>query len=589
MIRWTYLIPRLVIASALIGFLTLGLSPLVRWALVTYGSRTLGARIDIEDLHVSLWQTEIQVSQTEITNPASPMRNLFEMREGTFDLDRDALLQRKFIVRQGKISGLRFDTLRDSSGALAPAEEELDDGDGFQFPSVDQQWLKSIAGKLQDDLESELKTPGLCRELMERYPQEYEHLESQVRSLTDRVKQLQELVRQVRENPLQDPSTYENLVRQIAEAREQLAQVQPEFRRVREMVKSDREAVIEAKQHDEAYVRDKLRLESLDPDTLSQYLLGQEQAARLQTALAWIQRVRQYIPDKREFADPQRGGGRTVWLPGVPRTPDLLFEQLAIDGLVASGTDTVAFSGSLCGVTYQPQLYGRPATFSVETGGSTPLQIHGVIDRTGAISHDKIVVRCPSFTTPQRTLGKVESLAVSIAPSPGALTLEIDLRDDVLSGQFVLEQDDLRMETHLAQAYGGQHLQSRLNETLSSVSQLRVAVDLSGTLRRPRGRLRSDLGSHLAGGFQKVFQQELEARADQITARMDQYVQQQLAELEQMVDGKHRELLARLEEPRRKIEQMAAPAIEQLGIFDQIKLPAAVRTGALPTVGWLRR
>jgi len=145
------------------------------------------------------------------------------------------------------------------------------------------------------------------------------------------------------------------------------------------------------------------------------------------------------------------------------------------------------------------------------------------------------------------------------------------------------------METQLARAYGGQYLQSRLNETLSNVPRLRVAVDLSGTVRRPRGRLQSDLGSHLAGGFQGVFQQELETRADQITARMDQYVQQQLAQLEQMVDGKQKELLARLEEPRREIEQLAAPAIAQLGILDQLEFPAAVRTGALPSLDWLRR
>jgi uncharacterized protein (TIGR03545 family) len=589
MIRWGYLIPRLAIVCTIVGFLTLGLSPLARWALVTYGSRTMGARIDVEGLELSPWRTEIQVSQTAITNPASPMRNLFELHEGTFTLDRDALLQRKFVVRQGQISGLRFDTVRSNSGAIALPEEEEDEGGGFSFPAIDDQWFKSLAGKLQDDLESELKTPGLCRELAERYPQEYRQLESQVQSLIDRVEHLRDLIRQVRENPLQDPATYEDLVRQIAEAREQLAQVQPELGRLREMVSADRQAVSQAKQHDEAYVRERLRLESLDPDAISQYLLGQEQAARLQSALAWIRRVRKCIPSKRELAGPQRGRGRIVNLPGVPRTPDLLFERLAIDGQIAGDTDTASFSGSLCGVTHQPQLYGRPATFSVATGGPTPLQIHGVIDRTGAVSHDKIVVRCPAFTLPRRQLGKAQSLAVSIAPSSAALTLEIDLRDEALSGQFAFEQNDLQMETQLPQAYGSQYLQSRLNETLDGVSQVRVAVDLSGTLRRPRGRLRSDLGSQLAEGFQNAFQQELDARAGQIAARVDQYVQEQFSELERIVDGKQQELLARLEEPRRELEQLALPAAEQLGIFDQIKLPAAARTGSLPVSDWLRR
>ncbi len=590
MIRWTYLIPRLVVVLIVVGFLTFGLSPLLRWTLVRYGSQGLGARIDLTAMDVSLRQTRADISQLAVTNPASPLRNLFQIDSGTFYLDRDALLQRKFVVREGRISGLRFDTPRDASGAIQAVQQEQDEGDSsFAFPQIDDQWLESFAGQLQEDLESELMTPGLCRQLIERYPREYDQLRARVQSLSDRVKQLQASARELRENPLQDPRNYEQLVRQVTEAREQLAEVQPELKRLREMLQSDREAVVVAKRHDEAYVRERLRWASLDPESLSQYLLGDEQTARIQSTLAWIRLVRSYIPTKREMHQPEQGGGRTVWFPGMQSTPDLLFERLLIDGETSDGGRTIPFSGTLCDLTHQPSVLGRPATFSVETGGVTPLRIQGTVDRTGSVAHDRIVVTCSGFQQPRRQLGKADALALSIAPSRGTLRLEIDLRDDALSGQLVLQQSDLDMDASLTAAYGGPQLQDRLNQTLDAVSQFRVAVDLSGTLRRPRGRLESDLGSHLAGGFQAAFRQELEARAEQIVSRLDREVQQQLDRLQHTVDEQSEQLLAGLEAPRREIEQLIAPVTEKWGALQKFPLPAVPQISKLPVRDWFPR
>ncbi len=591
MIRWTYLIPRLALLLIVVGFLSFGLSPLLRWTLVHYGSQGLGARIDVADLDFTLRQTRADISDLAVTNPASPMRNLFQIAEGTFYLDRDALLQRKFVVREGRISGLRFDTPRDQSGAIQASEDEHDEANKakFAFPQVDDQWLKSFAGQLQEDLESELMTPGLCRELVERYPREYDDLRARVQSLSDRVTELQASVRELRASPLQDPRKYEQLVRELTETRELLGQIQPELKRLSEMLREDREAVVVAKRHDEAYVRERLRWESLHPESLSQYLLGEEQSARIQSTLAWIRLVRGYIPTRREMNQPQRGGGRVVRFSGMHNMPDLLFERLSVDGQAGDEDRVVPFSGMLCDVTHQPAVLGRPATFSIEAGGATPLQIQGTVDRTGNVAHDRIVVTCPTFQQPQRQLGRGDALAISVAPARGTLRMEIELHDDELSGQLVLRQTDLEMSASLAAVYGGAHLQDRLNQTLDDVAQFQVAVELSGTLRRPRGRLESDLGSHLSEGFQTAFRQELDARADQIVSRLDHEVQQRLDRLQRTVDDQSEQLLARLEGPRREIEQMIAPAAEQLGISPQIQLPSVPKMGKLPVRNWFPR
>jgi uncharacterized protein (TIGR03545 family) len=591
MIRWTYLIPRLALLLIVLGFLSYGLSPLLQWTLVRYGSQSLGARIDLADLNISLGQTRADLSQLAVTNPSSPMRNLFQIDEGTFYLDRDALLQRQFVVREGRISGLRFDTLRDESGAIPVDVEEQQDQDemSFAFPRVDAQWLTSFADQLSTDLESELMTPGLCRQLMERYPREYEELRSRIQTLTERAEQLQASVQELRKNPLQDPRKYEQLVRKLSETRELLEQVQPEFKRLRGMLRDDREAVAAAKRHDEAYVRERLRWKELDPESLSQYLLGEEQAARLQSTLAWIRLARSYIPTRREMDQPQRGGGRVVLFPGIPNTPDLLFERLLVDGQTGEDDRAVPFSGTLSNVTHQPALLGQPAAFSIETAGATPLQIQGTVDRTGDVARDRIVVTCPAFQQPRRELGDTEALAVRVAPGCGSLRMEIELRDNELSGRLLLQQSDLEMDASLADTYGGAPLENRLNQALAGISRFQVAIELSGTLRRPRGRLESDLGSQLSDGFQTAFRQELQARGDQIVSRLDGQARKQLEQLRELVDEQSEQLLARLEVPRREVEQLLAPMTEQSGIMDQVTLPGVPQMGKLPVRNWFAR
>ncbi|MCH5377930.1 MAG: hypothetical protein JJ992_28570, partial [Planctomycetes bacterium] len=498
---------------------------------------------------------------------------------------------------EGAQSGGRAVSLKDVMRSTPGGGRQYLDVEVRPLYDNDQAWMGASVvfqditryHQLQEDLESELMTPGLCRELMERYPREYDALRARVQSLSNRVKQLQTSVRELRASPLQDPRKYEQLVRELTETRELLEQVQPELKRLREMLQADREAVVVAKGHDEAYVRERLRWESLNPESLSQYLLGDEQTARIQSTLAWIRLVRGYIPTRREMEQPQRNGGRVLRFAGMQNAPDLLFERLSVDGQVGDDVRAVPFSGMLCDVTHQPAVLGRPATFSIETNGATPLQIQGTVDRTGTVAHDRIVVTCPTFQQPQRQLGRDDALAVCVAPGRGSLRMEIELRDDELSGQLVLQQTDLDMSASLAGAYGGAQLESRLNQTLDAVPQFQVAVHLSGTLRRPRGRLESDLGSHLSEGFQTAFRQELDARADQIVSRLDHEVQQQLDRLQHTLDNQSEQLLARLEGPRRELEQLIAPATERLGISPQIQLPSVPKMGKLPVRNWFPR
>lgn len=581
MIRWGYLIPRLILVAALAAFLGFGLAPLLRWSIVTYGSKALGARIDIETLGLSLARADLELGGVQVANPASPAKNLFRATRVQLDLDRDALLQKRLVVRDGRISGLRLDDVRSSSGALAESGSE-DLWEGFDEAAFRKQWLTPIAGRLREELESELMTPGLCRELMDHWPNEYRRMEAEIDTLKDRVADLKELVREIRESrAIPNPERIQQTAAEIAQTRSDLERMPGDMRRMGEQVQQDAKAMQEAKDHDVAYLRSKLTLESLNGQTLTHYLLGREQAARLQELLAWVQWSRRCIPHRREFAQPERLRGRTIRFGDARPSPQVLFERLAVEGDFLDGGQYLPFTGTVTDVTTQPALHGRPATVVIEAHGKTPLRVSAVLDRTGTTPHDRLVVDLPSLDMPARKLGRAEELALAVAPGRAAVKLEIDLRDDSLAGQLVYAQKDVRLETVLAASYGGDAVQTRVNQALQQVQQLSVTLDLAGTLRRPSARLHSDLGPQLAEGLNTAVRQELQTRVDQLTGRINREVTDQLGKLDQLVSARSNELLARLNVPRAELEKLTAPVAGQWNLDQISKLPPTVRTGQL--------
>ena len=84
------------------------------------------AKVDIARLDTSLLQGRMQIRGIQIADPRNTDKNLLQFKTADLQLDRSALLKRKFIVQQARLSGVRFNQLRSSSGALAPNEEPHD-------------------------------------------------------------------------------------------------------------------------------------------------------------------------------------------------------------------------------------------------------------------------------------------------------------------------------------------------------------------------------------------------------------------------------------------------------------------------------
>ncbi len=543
MIRWSYLVPRLTLIACLVLFLSYGLSPLAREVLVRSVQSRTGARVDVGQVNVSLWNTRLDIGQLQVADPRELNQNVVEAQELLLDVDRNALLKKRLVVREGRISGLRFNTDRIDSGELNPRNPN--EVSNFAADKVER-WFKSLADRVNGNLSDYSVTARECERVRREWPPRYEQLEDRLAFLKKRILDLQEQTRTLAgRNPLRHLEDYHQALADFEQVRGQLAQVPAELQHLQNLAFQDRDAINAAKARDIQRIRGLLTTEPLDPNDVSAFLLDGEQDRRVQQALAWIHWVRENLPSKREPFEPERGRGATFEF-GRGVAPSFLIHRLAVDGTARFDGTTIPFAGHLSDLTEQPALHGKPTIIELSSSGTTPLRLLASLDRTQSVPYDRLLLECPSLAQPQQVLGNTRTAAVAVAPGQARCQIFATMNGQQIQGRIVVVRDELQLNAMVSDSLGGVPLASRLTEALRPVQRMELTVNLSGTIDDPHWQMQSPFGHAVKTAIQGAFQQELTVRTEQQVAQVSAYADRQVAQLHQLVDVKTQQLSARI-------------------------------------------
>lgn len=122
------------------------------------GSRALAAKLDVGSATFHLLPTSIRLEAVQVTNPQQPTRNLVEFASLSTPLQLDALRARRLDIPELQIQGLRFNTTRAQSGAIAGvtpvggAAESAALPDSAQIALQQQQRLQDDMNRTRQDL-----------------------------------------------------------------------------------------------------------------------------------------------------------------------------------------------------------------------------------------------------------------------------------------------------------------------------------------------------------------------------------------------------------------------------------------------------
>jgi uncharacterized protein (TIGR03545 family) len=584
--RWQYVVPRAVVALAIILAVRYGLDPLLKYAIVAGGEAALGAKVDVAELSTSLLDGQIVVEGLAAANPQKPMRNLAEAEHMHLNIDFAALAHRRLVVKSGLVRGLKFDSERATSGALEVVDAEADAGPSLLDPlaaaasASATEWFTGLQGRVEEDLEAKLATPRVLREAEGRWKQQYEALQGRADALQVQAKRVETEFRDVKKNPLRGLSQLEGLQKELAATQTELQSTLAELKALPAQARADRDAVDVARKQDEQYLRDTLNVAKTDGTQLTEYLLGDLAHGYIAQSVGWVNTIRSWAP-KSKMERPARARGTNVLFVDK-RLPKCLFERVTLAGTARIDGQPVEITGELTDAATEPQFHVRPLQLSLTATGGIGGVLTATLDRRTGESHDTLVLDCPHLALGERTLGRADKLAVSVAPGEASLAAEVHLDGDQLSGFIKMHQSStLQARTP---ALHDDRLAEMLSESLRGVDRLDADVKLSGTLRRPQWKIESNLGPQLADGINGAVRRYLADRGDRLVAKVQGKVDEQLAALDARRQQAQKELLGKLGDNQQLVGELATlmggkPSVEGLAIpqigsaikFDRLK------------------
>jgi uncharacterized protein (TIGR03545 family) len=580
MIRWSYLIPRLVLLAVVVLLVWLGFDPLLRWVLVSLGETVSTAKVDVGQLATRLATAEVCLRDVQVANAQDPTRNLFEAQQITLGFDTNPLLKRKFVVREGRITGLRFGTERTTPGTLdrrglldwLPDDlaERLDPGRLVEFGKT---WLERFAMLLKREIAEEveqLQSVRLAKELSTRWPAELARMEARADEMKARADRLRNLAKGGSNDLVQNIQNAQKIAAEVDSLERDVATFRNEVQRLRDQAIRDRDGIVAARDHDLRQIREQFRLDDLESGGLSDYLLGHELNARIQTAARWVRWMRQHTTSTSGPPSPARSRGVDVTFAGLGPQPDFLIRSLSVEGEGQAQGQRFEFLGTAKGLTSQPAVYGQPMVFHVEVRGPLAMQVEAVLDRTQPVARDYVTVECPALAQPKRLLGKPDQVAVVISPGSARLSLRLELVGEKMSGRLTVRQEAVELKPELAAAYGGAAMAGRLQDALRDVHTLDVTAELSGTLERPAWTLRSSLGTQLAQAFEGLLLRELETRREEVTQLVQAKVEGEMVRFDQMLAARQQAIVAKLQQSGVDVQQLRELAARQMPGLDRV-------------------
>ncbi len=576
--RWSYIVPRLIILGLLWSFFALAFDPLLRWGLQSGGSSALGAKVEIGRLRTRFFPPSIELDRFSAADPGQPMSNMLEFSSARLRLQGRPLLERKIVVDQASLSGIAFGTARKSSGALprrpqSKAAKMMGEWVQSSKAMPLRAWTsaKSEAVERYQVKPEDLSSLRMSEELKKKWPSAFQAWQERIKAVdaegkAARLQELFEEAQKSKDAPARIQKAAE-LQRQAQQFRQEIGSLKKELEAQASQARADLDAVARAKASDIENLRGKLQLPSFDAEALSAFLLGEQASARILKALRLLETARRYMPAKSSPPKPTRSRGLTVEFPREKSWPAFWLVRTGLSGSVDLGAP-LDFSGEAADFSSNPPLVGRPATLKLRGGqGARRANLEAVLDHTGEVPADSLRFDYAGLPMAAMKVGDSASFALGIGAGTASISGSIGLKGDALEGSIAFRQDGVTLEPSFS---GPSETGRLLGGAFAGIRSLEGRLLLGGTLDKPQIRISSNLGAALSQGLKASLGKEIQARTKELEAQVSRLVDGSLSQLKGELDGQTRQALAALGVGDQKLDEL------QRKIQDQLKLPLKI-------------
>lgn len=561
-------------------------------------SETLGTQVDIASLRIREADAAVDIGGLAIADPRDPMKNLFEAGTITFDMDPIPLTEKKIVVDQVKLSGLRFLTARKTAARPAdpnsPAGKLLSETrawakDKFQFPKLALGRIDSVKSLVLNP--EQLGSVQAAKTFLGQVDSTRDAFEKSLEALKvkDLVDSSTALVNQLAKT---DPKTLgipgvKNSITSVQKSIDRIKSTKAQLETLEKSAKGSLASLQQgladvnaARLKDYAFARGLLQLPSFDAPDIGASLFGEQSTDYFQQALFYAKVAEKYIPPglqpwNRPGPKRSRMSGTTVEFPKMKEYPRFLLREGDLDLATGSNAQN-GFKASFANITSQPALLGKPATLSASgrISGDSPvsLDLSALSRHFGSSPKDSLQARVAGVSLPAIPF---PNLPFAVNPGKSTLGLSFSMAGDRIAGAWEISSDQVTWSADSTRLQSASLVESTVWRVISGLNQLQVRAELSGTVSSPSIKVRSNLDDAIAARLRGLVGEELAKAEAKARAAVDKLVDQQVSTLQAKVSDLQTQALAKLPVEKSQLDGV------QKQLDAQLKRLAGSATGGL--------
>ena len=581
MIRWRFVLTRILIIVAVLALLRWGLGPVAQYLTVQSLESVTGSKVEIAETKVGLFPPSIHFSKVQIADPRDKkeMRDAFRAASIDLVMDGDALLRRRWVAKDGTISGVEIGARRQNSGQISRLDTE-DATENDSKSSVLNQLIGVTANRLTNEASEvlvDLETVKCSNQIRSHWESEYDRLVLRAKNLEEQIRGVRDQARVI-ENPLRDLPQLQRTLAQARSARSELNSVHRAIESLPIRLRADLVRLEKAKQIDLAKVDRYVPGDFSSTGDFGIQMLAE--AVRDQ-----IQQIRSYLDSGRKLANYTVVAPESIRIRGVDHDlnaqslPGLLVRRCEVSGVMRADGKQYTMTGILENLTPTPQILTEPTRVGLRLEGPEVVRVEYVRDRRNNANVDLLTLHWPQMDAKPMHIGKEGETSIAISGGERELWVQVRADGDFLEGRLVSKQTGVSMELEAPEQLADSAAAKSLRDSFSYVDRIEMDAHFTGTWKDLDLNLSSNLGQVLRRASEDAIAQQISESKRQLKATIQQEHAEQTIALQQWLGSRQNKAQSLLANAEKFIDEMSRKVQDEVGDADAYlgKLRGAIR------------
>jgi uncharacterized protein (TIGR03545 family) len=573
------LVPLIVVGVLLYFFL----DSWIEAGLELAGEKTVGAKVEIDNLRLGLFPLGAEFSRLQVANIRDPWKNVFETGKVKFAVDFGQILRGKYIIETMEVNDLTLGTKRATDGSLPkktePVKAPVNQSVGSSAPaSITEQAQPALETETKktpmfdlDRLKKEFKVDSLLNVQNLASVRHYDSLRSQLEQANrqwqttlgefDQSKQkaaeIEVVVKSINVAELKSLDAITGAISKANTAQKNASELYETFKNQKTALTTDINRLsVSAGMVDDLAKQDfqmmlrLARLPDVDMKGIAEVLIGKDLYAQAMESLHWIdfarETVPQYIP-KPDKTKPPRLEGQTIHFPSEQSYPKFWIKKI----LVSGGEDKAQKSeyfyarGEVLNITSNQKQTGFPMTISLFATRSdrTSFSFDASFDRRPEVPVDEYKLRATGVPIAQMALGRSDFLPSKIIDTKAAFGVDIQVPGRRFDAQANIAFSEMNVQFERSATNTVERI---VRDVLESIKGFQVTLRMWNTAESFNIALATDLDNQIANRTKQVIGAEIARMQNELRSKVNQRIAQERQKYEKLYSDKKEEVLARV-------------------------------------------